>query len=179
MKNLIAFNTRSNDEIIFKAKLQSAQNGSLPAMVSVAELFYEGTGCMQDKAEAAKWYRKAYEQGDITAGYNLGAMTFYGDGIKQNLKAAKKLFQETVKMAKNIPSPTSKNIIENISSFADEHRDFPEGFAMSQSERYYGVQIQNVASDLTTPDSAPNYLKKQHGRKALLESNISASALDL
>jgi len=38
----------------------------------------------QDYAEAAKWYRKAAEQGDANAQSNLGIMYAKGQGLPQN-----------------------------------------------------------------------------------------------
>lgn len=179
MKDLMNFSAGSNDEIIFKAKLQSAQNGNLAAMANVAELLYEGTGCTQDKAEAAAWYRKAYGKGDLTAGYNLAAMAFYGDGVEKDLKSAKKIFQDIIKMAKRKPYAQVRNIIENISSFADDLKDAPEEFVMSHSERYCRKQIQEMAANVTVTGTALDYLEKQRGRKTLLESSISPDTLNL
>jgi len=36
--------------------------------------------------EAAKWYRKAAEQGDATAQYHLGRMYAKGEGVTENYK---------------------------------------------------------------------------------------------
>ena len=38
----------------------------------------------QDYAEAAKWFRKAAEQGDAKAQYNLGIMYAKGQGVPQD-----------------------------------------------------------------------------------------------
>jgi len=38
----------------------------------------------RDHAEAARWYRKAAEQGDAGAQYNLGVMYKNGQGVKQD-----------------------------------------------------------------------------------------------
>ncbi|MDB3966611.1 sel1 repeat family protein, partial [Porticoccaceae bacterium] len=38
----------------------------------------------ENDAEAVKWYRKAAEQGDANAQYNLGFMYYNGEGIPEN-----------------------------------------------------------------------------------------------
>jgi TPR repeat protein len=42
----------------------------------------------QDHAKAAHWYRKAAEQGDAKAQFNLGVAYEYGEGVKKDLTAA-------------------------------------------------------------------------------------------
>ena len=43
-----------------------------------------GQGVPQDRAEAARWYRKAAEQGDADAQFNLGLMYHNGQGVPQD-----------------------------------------------------------------------------------------------
>jgi TPR repeat protein len=48
-------------------------------------VFYaKGRGVPQDDAEAVKWYRKAAEQGDANAQYNLGQGYGDGQGVPQD-----------------------------------------------------------------------------------------------
>ena len=53
----------------------------------------KGEGIKKDISEAAKWYRKAAEQGHVSAQFNLGVMYFQGEGVAQNKALAKKWFQ--------------------------------------------------------------------------------------
>jgi TPR repeat protein len=46
----------------------------------------------QDNAEAAKWYRKAADQGHANAQYNLGVMYSTGQGVPQDYVEAHKWF---------------------------------------------------------------------------------------
>jgi hypothetical protein len=48
-------------------------------------MYAAGTGAKQDLIEAAKWYKKAAEQGKTSAQLNLGMMYISGRGIRQNL----------------------------------------------------------------------------------------------
>ena len=43
-----------------------------------------GEGVPQDYAEAARWYRKAAEQGQADAQFNLGVMYLKGEGVPQD-----------------------------------------------------------------------------------------------
>jgi len=47
-------------------------------------MYAKGLGVSQDDREAVKWYRKAAEQGDALAQYNLGGMYDEGQGVPQN-----------------------------------------------------------------------------------------------
>jgi uncharacterized protein len=47
-------------------------------------MYYNGEGVPQDYKAAVKWYRKAAEQGDASAQYNLGLMYYNGEGVPPN-----------------------------------------------------------------------------------------------
>ena len=44
----------------------------------------KGLGVAKDVVEAVSWYRKAAEQGEALAQYNLGRMFQYGLGVSMN-----------------------------------------------------------------------------------------------
>ena len=48
----------------------------------------QGKGVNQDHKEAAKWYRKAAEQGDANAQELVGLMYDQGKGVNQDYKEA-------------------------------------------------------------------------------------------
>jgi TPR repeat protein len=48
----------------------------------------------QDNAEAAKWYRRAAEQGNAQAQSNLGAMYDNGQGVRQDYAEAVKWYRK-------------------------------------------------------------------------------------
>ena len=52
-------------------------------------MYAQGQGVSQDYAEAVRWFRKAAEQGDAQAQFNLGLMYVNGKGVRQNYKIAK------------------------------------------------------------------------------------------
>ena len=43
----------------------------------------------KDKTQAFYWFKKAAEQGDPDAQYNLGLMYYYGNGVTTDKKQAK------------------------------------------------------------------------------------------
>jgi TPR repeat protein len=45
-----------------------------------------GRGVPQDRSQIAAWYRKAAEQGDANAQFNLGLMYLYGPGYSPSLE---------------------------------------------------------------------------------------------
>jgi len=47
-------------------------------------MYANGEGVIQDYKQAVKWYRKAAEQGDATAQYNLGVMYDNGRGVPKD-----------------------------------------------------------------------------------------------
>jgi len=44
----------------------------------------KGQGVAQDEVQAAQWYRKAAEQGNAMAQYQLGMMYALGQGVKKD-----------------------------------------------------------------------------------------------
>ena len=62
-----------------------AEAGDAEAQSSLSIICHEGfDGVEQDYAEAAKWCRKAAEQGDAPAQYNLGTMYGNGEGVPED-----------------------------------------------------------------------------------------------
>ncbi|EET45191.1 Sel1 repeat protein [Neisseria sicca ATCC 29256] len=55
-------------------------------------MYEKGQGVRQDDKQAVYWYRKAAEQGNAKAQYNLGLMYANGKGARQNLVIAKEWF---------------------------------------------------------------------------------------
>jgi len=47
-------------------------------------IFNDGTGVAKDEVEAMKWFRKAAEQNDAGAEYNLGVCYNNGDGVAKD-----------------------------------------------------------------------------------------------
>ena len=54
---------------------EAAEGGDAKAQVRLAGMYYHGQGAAQDLREAAKWYRKAAEQGNEEAEYRASSRT--------------------------------------------------------------------------------------------------------
>ena len=57
-------------------------------------MYAEGQGVPQDYAEAVGWFRKAAEQGDAGAQFNLGLMNKKGQGLPQDCAEAVRWFRK-------------------------------------------------------------------------------------
>ena len=57
-------------------------------------LYEEGKIVEQSYKEAVYWYKKAIENGDIDAKYNLGRCYYSDRSSKENLKKASEIFKE-------------------------------------------------------------------------------------
>ena len=57
-------------------------------------MYDKGNGVTQDYAEAVKWFRKAAEQGDEVAQFNLGEMYRLGNGVTQDYAEAVKWYRK-------------------------------------------------------------------------------------
>ena len=55
-------------------------------------MYDKGQGVTQDYKAAAKWYRKATEQGDASAQFNLALMYYSGQGVLQDYVMAHMYF---------------------------------------------------------------------------------------
>ena len=70
------------------------RNGFLAAAIILDKACYEfGEGVEQSDAEAAKWYRKAAEQGYAEAQLHLGNCSRNGQGLPQNYENAAKWYR--------------------------------------------------------------------------------------
>ena len=61
-------------------------------------MYFSGKGVLQDYAEAAKWFRKAAEQGFAAAQNNPGMMYKEGRGVRQD-------YAEVVKWLRKAAGP--------------------------------------------------------------------------
>ena len=90
---------KSSPEAIRKWLLKAAENGHVAAQLELAEAYgyFNGKWWIapgNDFAEAAKWYRKAAEQGDPMGQGMLGWLYATGRGVEKDLKAAVEWFRK-------------------------------------------------------------------------------------
>lgn len=94
------------DKITYRLVKWWVGQGSPEAQFHLGYLYHTGRGVAQDHAEAAKWYRKAADQGLAGAQSNLGVMYGLGQGVPRDdvlslmwwtLAASRFLLSETQK----------------------------------------------------------------------------------
>jgi TPR repeat protein len=74
---------------------RSAENGHVPAQLELAEAYLHGfSPVKKELAEAAKWYRKAAEQGSPKAHGMLGCLYATGRGVPRDRKTAVEWFRK-------------------------------------------------------------------------------------
>lgn len=71
-----------------------AEMGDRQAEGILGEIYAEGKQVRQDYAEAAKWYRKAADQGLAKAQYNLGVLYDVGQGVPKDESEAAKWYRK-------------------------------------------------------------------------------------
>ena len=60
-------------------------------------MYLDGRGVKQDYAQAAQWYRKAADQGNARAQYNLGTLYEAGNGVEKDVDKAVEWFRKAAK----------------------------------------------------------------------------------
>jgi TPR repeat protein len=73
----------------FKTALQAllplAEGGNADAMEMVGNIYYDGSGVVQDYAESLKWYKLAAQNGSSAGQWDMGSIYEYGDmGLLQD-----------------------------------------------------------------------------------------------
>ena len=74
-------------------KPEGAGAGSVSSL-EMGEMYYFGEGREQSLTEAAKWFKKAAEEGDAEAENCLGDMYYYGRGVRQDYMEAAGLYRK-------------------------------------------------------------------------------------
>lgn len=84
---------KKNHEQAIEWYIKSANGGYGYAQNVFGILYEEGEIVPQNCTEAAKWYQKAADQGNINGLYNLACLYLYGqEGIEKDYERAFKLF---------------------------------------------------------------------------------------
>ena len=78
---------------LLKEWLPLAEQGNADAQFDLGFMYENGTGVLQDYAEAVKWYRLSAEQGNAEAQYSLGFMYSSGTGVIHDYAEALKWYR--------------------------------------------------------------------------------------
>jgi uncharacterized protein len=74
--------------------LAEARIGDEHAQNQLGVMYYRGEGVRQDYAEAARWYRKAAEQGNVVSQVNLADLYRDGKGVPQDYAEAARWYRK-------------------------------------------------------------------------------------
>jgi len=80
-------------EIVRRRQLENAAQNDAEAQFEFGVMYDTGEGAPQSHTEAAKWYRKAAEQGWAKAQHNLGHLYENGEGVPQDCAEAVKWYR--------------------------------------------------------------------------------------
>jgi len=79
-------------ETVRQRQLENAAQNDAEAQFELGVMYDTGEGAPQSHTEAAKWYRKAAEQGWAKAQHNLGHLYENGEGVPQDCAEAVKWY---------------------------------------------------------------------------------------
>jgi TPR repeat protein len=95
MERKLALRSGMAFAILWIFSLSSAQTVEDPqTQYNQDTAYWYGNGVPQNYGEAAKWYRKAAEQGYAEAQYRLGQMLEIGQGVKEDDAEAAKWYRK-------------------------------------------------------------------------------------
>ena len=80
-------------KIKFAETKAKAEAENVISQFKLGMMYYNGEGVSQDLQEAAKWYRKAADQGYAYAQVSLGLMYYNGEGVLENKGEAVKWYR--------------------------------------------------------------------------------------
>lgn len=83
-----------------------AESGNADAQFRLASMYRRGDkeySIPRDDSEAAKWFRKAAEEGDGKASIMLGYVYFHGEGVQQDYSEAMKWYRKAADQGEDVP----------------------------------------------------------------------------
>lgn len=86
-KYLEAYN-KGDYDTAFKGMMLQAEEGSADGQYVVGQMFFSGKGTTKNDIEAAKWFRKAAEQGHPLAQHQLAMLYAKGMGVEADMTRA-------------------------------------------------------------------------------------------
>lgn len=86
--------TREDDETIFRIFRTLAEDGNVPAMCEVANLYRIGHGTPTNHVQSVFWYRKAHEAKSPYGAFGLANAYRLGRGVERDIPRAVALFKE-------------------------------------------------------------------------------------
>ena len=89
--------SKSGDEAVRRMEAELRPYQITDALTKIGEMYEKGEELSRDDAEAAKWYRKAADQGSMEAAMRVASRLILGQGVTQNYAEARRLCEEAAK----------------------------------------------------------------------------------
>jgi len=142
------------------ALLIKASTGDAAAQVLVGEIYAAGKGVERDLKQAAEWYRKAAEKGDVSGQIHLAAL--YRDGGK-GFARDMVLAAEWYRKAAELGDPGAQGTLGLLYAYG-------QGVAHNDVEAYYWL-------DLAAAAKGPNQ-EKYAANRQMIGTHITAEELE-
>lgn len=166
------FDGRSRDEV-----LKDGENGDAKLQNLIACNYLHGSD--GDLAEAARWYRKAVDQGLREAQFNLGLMYDNGKGVEQDLAVVAKWYRQAANQGLKeaqfnlgVMYDVGEGVPRDYAVAASWHRE-AAGQGLDTAKFNLGVMYDNgkgMARDLA---EAPSGTERQRTRVFIKRSSTS------
>lgn len=122
-----------------------------------------GRGVAPDFVEAVQWYRRAAEQGDVTAQRTLGAMYETGRGVAQDLAEAVRWYRRAAEQVGVLPLTTLDAMYEDGRGVAQDFGETVHWVRRAAGVEHAGQEYAALASALITFRRDPAFLADPRG----------------
>ncbi len=121
---------------------QSAEQGYIPAQLSLARLYFLGQGVEKDDAKGAGWVKRAADAGSSYAQALMGMLQIGGIGLKQD-------GEEAVKWLKQSHEKEAPLILQQMEGELKAFADLPPEERRAKTEAYYAHKKAEIGSVFT------------------------------
>ncbi|MGB7971655.1 MAG: tetratricopeptide repeat protein [Candidatus Deferrimicrobiaceae bacterium] len=118
--------------------VEKANKGDAEAQTALAERYQKGEGVPKNDAEAAKWYRKAAEQGVPDAQVNLGLMQANGQGGPRDYGEAVEWYRKAAEQGNEKAQHGLGVMYHNGFGVERNDAEAMEWFRKAAKQGYYG-----------------------------------------
>ncbi|MFY9854554.1 MAG: tetratricopeptide repeat protein [Terracidiphilus sp.] len=152
--------TAAQTDSLDSALLAKASSGDAASQVRVGECYASGNGVARDFRQAAEWYRKAADKGDIGGEVHLAAL--YRDGGKnfpRDMVRAAEWYRKAAEQG-DVPSQATLGVLYSIG----------QGLPQSDKDAYFWL-------DLAATARGPNQ-EKYAANRQMVGTHLTVDELD-
>lgn len=113
-----------------------AEVGIVQSQEKLGLMFAEGRGIIQSYHDAAKWYKKAADNGSPSAQYRLGLMYENGQGVRQSYPEAANWYSKSAKKSYSLAQNKLGLVYENGQGVKKSYIQAKEWYGKSCDNRY-------------------------------------------